>query len=306
MADPAITEKEIALRPGQPGNGYGGPRPGAGRPKGSLNKRTKVAARWLNELLEEEPSFNPLTELVACYREAIRQRESQVAAGILVQLLPYLVPKLKPVDADPESALFLEAAKAQIKAEIGPLYEQMKGSEAFGQASLWVEKERAYAAALKTAQEAEVASGKNFEKEHEKDFFYAWLGKVLGEEDAENERRAAKFKEEHPDAWAAVKADTDELFEGIGRGEADDGDEEGPTAQFLRQAQDTRASEPAPAPVSPEPRHEVEEPVQPDPAPKPKRCYQIAEPEARPRLKPSPIAVQSSTPDDDYNPFKGT
>lgn len=78
--------------------------PGAGRKKGSLNKRTNTAL----EILAEH-KFDPLRELIECYHRCANTDEvMHIAVKCLDIMMPYVYPKLTPPkEGTSETNIFL-------------------------------------------------------------------------------------------------------------------------------------------------------------------------------------------------------
>jgi hypothetical protein len=91
---------------------HGGTRPGAGRPRGSLNRRTSA----LRDAIEAE-GVDPAVALVRIGKAAEARAEYALAADCYGKVLPFLHAKVRTsADAHPEEAL--EFARAMLSAKI--------------------------------------------------------------------------------------------------------------------------------------------------------------------------------------------
>ena len=90
----------------------GGARPGAGRPRGSLNRRSVEA---IEKVAEQFPDWSPLQHFAAVANneeldDAIRLDAAKAAA-------PFIHPRPKSVELDPEALVDLEARLVQVRLE---------------------------------------------------------------------------------------------------------------------------------------------------------------------------------------------
>jgi len=90
----------------------GGARPGAGRPRGSLNKRSVEAIEAVGEMF---PDWSPLQHFAAVANDqtldpVIRLDAAKAAA-------PYLHARPKPVEMEPDAVVELETRLLQAKVE---------------------------------------------------------------------------------------------------------------------------------------------------------------------------------------------
>ncbi|MCC5955828.1 MAG: hypothetical protein JJU07_06985 [Natronohydrobacter sp.] len=92
-------------------NKRGGKRPGAGRPKGSVNLRSKALA---DQLLRE--GHCPATALTRLAQQAEEKGNLALTVDAWKALLPYIHPKPKPVEVDPEGFLALNAELTDMRA----------------------------------------------------------------------------------------------------------------------------------------------------------------------------------------------
>lgn len=99
----------------------GGPRPNAGRPKGGKNLRTIAATELLAEAQEKFPDFNPITALIALAQSAMAEDAEKpdpiLAKDCLTAVLPYMAAKFRPIEADIDRVVDLEAKLARVKLE---------------------------------------------------------------------------------------------------------------------------------------------------------------------------------------------
>lgn len=99
----------------------GGPRPNAGRPKGGKNLRTIAATELLAEAQEKFPDFNPITALIALAHSAMAEDAEKpdpvLAKDCLTAVLPYMAAKFRPIEADIDRVVDLEARLARVKLE---------------------------------------------------------------------------------------------------------------------------------------------------------------------------------------------
>lgn len=93
------------------GGGHGGKRPGAGRPKGSLSRRSEALA---DKLLSEGKC--PVAALVRIAEAAEKDGDRKQAIDAWKSVLPYVHPKPKAVDIDPNSVIELAKAVAEVRA----------------------------------------------------------------------------------------------------------------------------------------------------------------------------------------------
>ena len=77
--------------------GHGGKREGAGRPLGSKNQRTLAVL----EILDEEIN-NPIVNLLRLSKLAEEEGDLKLAFDCAKALLPYYLPKQKPISEDVE------------------------------------------------------------------------------------------------------------------------------------------------------------------------------------------------------------
>lgn len=83
---------------------HGGKREGAGRPKGSLNKRSLAA---IEALAERFPDWTPLMHLAEVANDETLDREIRLDAAKAAA--PYVHPKPKGVELDPDALVDLES-----------------------------------------------------------------------------------------------------------------------------------------------------------------------------------------------------
>ena len=91
-------------------NTHGGRRPGAGRPRGSVNLRSKALA---DQLLRE--GHCPATALTRLAQQAEEKGNLALAVDAWKALLPYIHPKPKPVEVDPEGFLALNSELTEMR-----------------------------------------------------------------------------------------------------------------------------------------------------------------------------------------------
>lgn len=91
---------------------HGGRRQGAGRPKGSLGKRSIEA---IEAVAEEFPDWTPLKHLARVANDATLDAEIRLDAAKAAA--PYVHPKPKGIEIDPEALIDLEKRIAQVRAE---------------------------------------------------------------------------------------------------------------------------------------------------------------------------------------------
>lgn len=84
------------------GNGHGGKRAGAGRPKGSRMRRSEVLA---DELIAAGKC--PIQALVRLAEQAEAEGDVGQAIGAWKSILPYVYPKPKAVEIEPEQVIDL-------------------------------------------------------------------------------------------------------------------------------------------------------------------------------------------------------
>lgn len=93
----------------------GGRRAGAGRPKGTKNLRTVAATELVYEAQEKFPDFNPIAALIALAAEP--ETDPALAKDCYVAVLPYMAPKFRPVEADIDRLVEIEARLVKVKLE---------------------------------------------------------------------------------------------------------------------------------------------------------------------------------------------
>lgn len=91
---------------------HGGKRQGAGRPRGSLGKRSIEA---IEAVAEEFPDWTPLKHLARVANDATLDAEIRLDAAKAAA--PYVHPKPKGIEIDPEALIDLEKRIAQVRAE---------------------------------------------------------------------------------------------------------------------------------------------------------------------------------------------
>ncbi|WP_137113642.1 hypothetical protein [Mesorhizobium sp. GR13] len=103
---------EIQTEPDEPDAGQrGGARSGAGRPKGSMSKRSVEA---IEAVRAKYPDWSPLQLLAQVANDD--NQEMAVRIDAAKAAAPFFHPRLKPVEIDPESALEFERQLAEIRA----------------------------------------------------------------------------------------------------------------------------------------------------------------------------------------------
>jgi hypothetical protein len=100
---------------------HGGKREGAGRPKGSLNKRS---LEIIQEVAERYPDWSPLMHLATVANDEAMAPEVRLDAAKAAA--PYVHAKIKPVVADADELVDLEAriARARLEAQAEVLEEK--------------------------------------------------------------------------------------------------------------------------------------------------------------------------------------
>lgn len=93
-------------------NQHGGKRGGAGRPRGSLNKRSLEA---IQEVAERYPGWSPLLHVASVANDETLDPEIRLDAARAA--LPYCHAKLRPVVADADELVELEARLAEARAK---------------------------------------------------------------------------------------------------------------------------------------------------------------------------------------------
>lgn len=93
-----------------------------GRQKGTPNLRSIAATELVKRAQERLPGYNPIEALIAlakCSNDPALAKECHAA------VLPYMAPKFRPVVADPDALVDLEAriAKARLEAQAAALGE---------------------------------------------------------------------------------------------------------------------------------------------------------------------------------------
>lgn len=91
---------------------HGGKRPGAGRKPGVRNRRTLAATELVQEAQEQFPGYNPLTALIAL---ANATDDDDLARQCHTAILPYMAPKFRPIEADPDALVELEGRIARTR-----------------------------------------------------------------------------------------------------------------------------------------------------------------------------------------------
>ncbi len=102
---------------------HGGKRSGAGRPKGSRGRRSEVLAETLLS-----QGICPVEALIRLAEKAEAQGDLGQAMGAWKGILPYVYPKPKAVEIEPE--VVIELAKAIAEARANPSGSAM--NESFG------------------------------------------------------------------------------------------------------------------------------------------------------------------------------
>lgn len=100
---------------------HGGKRKGAGRPKGSLTRRSEVLAEALLS-----NGHCPVEALIRLAQEAEAQGDLGQAIGAWKSIIPYVYPKPKAVEVDPETVI--ELAKAIAEARVSASTPEPGGS----------------------------------------------------------------------------------------------------------------------------------------------------------------------------------
>lgn len=93
----------------------GGRRAGAGRPKGTKNLRTIAATGLVADAQAKFPDFNPIAALIALATEP--KTDPVLAKECFVAVLPYMAPKFRPVEADIDRLVEIEARLVKVKME---------------------------------------------------------------------------------------------------------------------------------------------------------------------------------------------
>lgn len=93
----------------------GGRRAGAGRPKGTRNLRTIAATELLTEAQSKFPDFNPIAALIVLASKP--ETDPVLAKECYVAVLPYMAPKFRPVEADIDRLVEIEARLVKVKME---------------------------------------------------------------------------------------------------------------------------------------------------------------------------------------------
>jgi len=91
---------------------HGGKREGAGRPKGSLNRRSLAV---IEEVAERYPHWSPLLHLASVANDETLDPEIRLDAAKAA--MPYCHAKLRPVVADADELVALEARIAEARAK---------------------------------------------------------------------------------------------------------------------------------------------------------------------------------------------
>ena len=91
---------------------HGGKREGAGRPKGSLTRRSEI----LGEALLANNNC-PVGALMRLAEKAEAQGDLGQAIGAWKSIIPYVYPKPKAVEVEPESVIELAKAIAEARAD---------------------------------------------------------------------------------------------------------------------------------------------------------------------------------------------
>lgn len=91
---------------------HGGKREGAGRPRGSANRRTAA----LREAIEAE-GVDPAVALVRIAKAAEEREEFPLAVEAYGKVMPFLHSRPKPTEADPDALIALERALLRMKIE---------------------------------------------------------------------------------------------------------------------------------------------------------------------------------------------
>lgn len=86
----------------------GGPRPGAGRPKGSPSARTEAVRQLFERLSTERPNYHPVLALIDLADKAEAEGNLPLARDCHSAAAPFIVPRPRPVEIDPDGAVDLE------------------------------------------------------------------------------------------------------------------------------------------------------------------------------------------------------
>lgn len=105
-----VTDKLDIISSMEQVNTHGGRRSGAGRPRGSVNLRSKALA---DQMLRE--GHCPATALTRLAQQAEEKGNLALAVDAWKALLPYIHPKPKPVEVDPEGFLALNSELTEMR-----------------------------------------------------------------------------------------------------------------------------------------------------------------------------------------------
>ena len=100
-------------------DGHGGTRPGAGRPKGVMNRRTSEA---IDAVAERFPEWSPLLHMAAVANDTSLPADLRLDAAKAAA--PYVHARPRPVEMEPEAVIAYEAAlagavaRARLSAEV--------------------------------------------------------------------------------------------------------------------------------------------------------------------------------------------
>ncbi|MEQ8653875.1 MAG: hypothetical protein RIC87_15535 [Kiloniellales bacterium] len=277
----------------------GGFRPGAGRPKGSKNRRTILTSELIDELRLARPDYNPLLSLVLMADEARGNDDLGLAKDCHATVLPYLMPKLRPIEADVEALQQLEVTKALLRKAVAEDWKQLPVENItrdFVMTMLEGAKERRIKALDEEVREEERGAEK---AEQERDD--GWLKTALdrGREIADLEDEA--LKDERRAVYKRQKAAEMRRERGL---KVDDDDDDQVIEDKPSSFRDEPSDNHTPStydedreawhqqPEEPEPE---EEPA-PEPRQKPKVTYRAAE-QSEDYVPPQPR-------DRDYNPYE--
>lgn len=89
---------------------HGGARPGAGRPKGALNRRTRDLAERL-----VDAGRCPVEALVRIAEDAEKSGNAGLALDAWKAVLPYVHARPKPYESEPDARIALERELAEVR-----------------------------------------------------------------------------------------------------------------------------------------------------------------------------------------------
>jgi hypothetical protein len=87
-----------------------------GRKAGTPNKRTIAATELVGEAQKAFPGYNPIASLIALGQQT-DDPTLALAKECHAAVLPYMTPKFRPIEADPDALIALETRLAEVRSK---------------------------------------------------------------------------------------------------------------------------------------------------------------------------------------------